>query len=172
MLGATCRALRDNLKEIVPLDDDGIMIPNNRILAAITLPKYFGQLNGANWSLWMRDKTPRAQPNHPATQNIVQEQPETAGVAVINGPGPPAQPHLEARLHELENQLRTTNSGLAAIRSRLPSEKEPLASVGRGPSPSVPEPRPMVPHDPYQMNQADGSGLWQHSRRVSTQAAD
>lgn len=103
----------------------------------------------------MRDKTPRAQPYHPAAQSTVQEQPETASVAAIVDPGPSAQPHLEARMDELENRLRTE---LAAIRSRLPSEKEPLAAAERGPSQSVPDSRRMVAHDSYQMNQADGYG--------------
>ncbi|KAG8913736.1 hypothetical protein FRC00_001725 [Tulasnella sp. 408] len=155
MLRATCRALEANLKEISLLDEDTILIPNNTLFVAITLPKYFGQLNGANWSLWMRDKTPRAQPYPPAAQNTVQEQPETASVAAIMNPSPSVQPPLEAGKDAFENWVRTE---LAAIWSRLPSEKEPLAAAKSGPSQSVPDSRRMVAHHSYQMNQADGYG--------------
>lgn len=113
---------------------------------------------GANWSLWVRDKTPRA-------------------------PSPSPQPDLEARVDELENQLRTTNSELSAIRSKekdtrdlalntqsevdvlrglicqwIGMERGAVASAGNGPSQFVLDSGPKVAHDPLQMNQANGYG--------------
>ncbi|KAG9051158.1 hypothetical protein FS837_011273 [Tulasnella sp. UAMH 9824] len=170
---------------IEQLDDDTLLIRDVTNFFAHALRQYFGGIRGVNWSLWVRNRK-AARSNDPAPQNTVQEQPPTASVpvAAIMAYLPSAQPDLEARVDELQNELNTTNSELSATKSKLKEtqqfacntqievnelrgfvlqwiamQTQAVASAGSGPSQSVPDSEPgLLAHSPSQMHQAGGHG--------------